>query len=221
VGFTIDEYAEDPSQTRGVQGTGECQVILSGEEIARAADLFGQKFPSLSSGSSTLGISFFRIVPTDLQFIDNSSGGADRGGDEFGLDYHRERVYSVFGDLPQGEGVTMTGDLQSMNADAGEVIVRRGGPADKFFIIVDGEVEVVREEGGEAETVTTLGAGQFFGETAILRDQPRAATVRAVKPTSLLAMDRDTFHSVVAGSLGASDDFDRVLSERLGRGEER
>ena len=50
VSFAIDSYADDLRQTKGVQGTGECNVILNGEEIARVADLFGQKFPDLSPG---------------------------------------------------------------------------------------------------------------------------------------------------------------------------
>src|ERR1700736_5690797 len=41
VAFTIDEYTGDLNQTRGVQGIGECSVLLSGEQIARVADLFG------------------------------------------------------------------------------------------------------------------------------------------------------------------------------------
>ncbi len=63
VAFTIDEYTTDLTQTRGVQGTGECSVLLSGEQIARVADLFGQKFPALSPGA-TMSISFYRITPT-------------------------------------------------------------------------------------------------------------------------------------------------------------
>jgi uncharacterized protein YhbP (UPF0306 family) len=218
VSFTIDDQVDDPSTTRGVQGRGECRVVLGGEEIARAAMLFGDKFPTLASGRSTAGISFFRITPSEVKFIDNTVVSADRGADEFGAVYHGELVYSVFGGLPMNEAVTLTGELQRMSADAGEVIVRQGGPADKFFVIVDGEVEVVREEDGRSETLATLGSGQFFGEMAIMYDQPRAATVRAVRPTLLLAMDRDSFRSVVAGSLGTSDDFDRVLRERLGVG---
>src|SRR6516165_1049445 len=70
VAFTIDEYTDDLSQTRGVQGIGECSVLLSGEEIARVADLFGQKFPSLQPGA-TMSLSFYRITPTEIQFIDN------------------------------------------------------------------------------------------------------------------------------------------------------
>ena len=73
VSFAIDHYSEDLNATQGLQGAGECQVILSGEQIARVADLFGQRFPTLSPGS-TMSISFFRIVPTDLQLIDGTRG---------------------------------------------------------------------------------------------------------------------------------------------------
>ena len=218
VSFTIDEHNDDPATTRGVQGRGECRVVLGGEEIARAAMLFGNKFPTLASGRSTAGISFFRIAPSEVKFIDNTTVSAGRGTDEFGAIYHGHLVYSVFGDLPASEAVTLSGELKRMRVDEGEVVVRQGGPADKFFVIVEGEVEVVREEDGQVETLAHLGGGQFFGEMAIMYDQPRAATVRAVRPTLLLAMDRDSFRSVVAGSLGASEDFDRVLRQRLGVG---
>ena len=92
-------------------------------------------------------------------------------------------------DLPVLLADSVSVTLQTTRADEGEVIVREGGPADKFFIVVEGEVEVVRE-GGQSET---LGPGEFFGEMAIMRDMPRAATVRATKATTLLSMDRDTF----------------------------
>src|SRR5439155_19474132 len=99
--------------------------------------------------------------------------------------------------------------------DAGDVIVRQGAPADKFFIIIDGEVEVVREDDGEHRTLATLSRGQFFGEMAILRDTPRMATVRAVMPTTLFAMERDAFQGHVAGSMGTTQDFDQVIQQRL------
>ena len=92
VAFTVDHYTEDLNQTQGVQGIGECSVLLSGEQIARVADLFGQKFPSLSPGS-TMSISFFRITPTELQFIDNTGANIHLAEGEFGMDFHRERVF--------------------------------------------------------------------------------------------------------------------------------
>ena len=216
VSFAVDEYADDLRQTRGVQGTGDCEVLVSGDEIARVAGLFGEKFPTLSPGDTT-SISFFRITPTDLQFIDNTEAGSEAPEGRFGAEFHKQRSYSVLTDLPEFGAATLAVSMHSVQVEAGEVIVREGEPADKFFIIVDGEVEVLRDVEGGTETIETLGPGHFFGEIAILRDVPRAATVRATRPTTLMWLDRDTFRTLVAQSLRTSEDFDRVIHERLGR----
>ncbi len=213
VSFTIDRYSEDLQKIRGLQGRGECRVILSGEQIARVADLFGQKFPALSPGT-TMTISFFRIVASELQFTDNTDASIHQQEGTFGVEFHRERAYSVFSDLPLQSVSSLTGELQILDFPAGEVIARAGGPADKFFIVVAGTVEVDREGvGGEAPV--SLGPGQFFGELAILRDRPRTATLKAVEPVRLLAMERDTFRDIVAESLGTTKDFDAIVRERL------
>jgi uncharacterized protein YhbP (UPF0306 family) len=213
VSFTIDRYSDDLQKIRGLQGRGECRVILSGEQIARVADLFGQKFPALSPGT-TMTISFFRIVASELQFTDNTDASIHQQEGTFGVEFHRERAYSVFSDLPLQSVSSLTGELQLLDFPAGEVIARAGGPADKFFIVVDGAVEVDREGvGGEAPV--SLGPGQFFGELAILRDRPRTATLKALEPTRVLALARDTFRDIVAESLGTTKDFDAIVRERL------
>jgi uncharacterized protein YhbP (UPF0306 family) len=213
VSFTVDGPSDDLAKIRGLQGRGECRVILSGEQIARVADLFGQKFPALSPGT-TMTISFFRIVASELQFTDNTDASIHQQAGTFGVEFHRERAYSVFGDLPLQSVSSLTGELQILDFPEGEVIARAGGPADKFFIVVDGEVEVGREGvGGDAPA--SLGPGQFFGELAILRDRPRTATLTARKPTRLLAMERDTFRDIVAESLGTTKDFDEIVRARL------
>jgi hypothetical protein len=95
--FAIDEYAEDWRQTKGIQGRGACSVV-EGEEIARAADLFGQKYPQLRPGS-TSAVIFFRIEPDSLEYIDNSRGAEE--GDEFGAEFRRQSAF----DLPAlGDG---------------------------------------------------------------------------------------------------------------------
>jgi CRP-like cAMP-binding protein len=212
VSFAIDEYASDWQQTKGIQGAGNCQVLLDSADIDRIVATFEQKFPSLA-GSLSTELAFFRITPTRLQFIDNTSAS---GGDEGpGIAYHRDLVYSIFHDLPQEEVETVEAQLRTLEVPEGDVIVRQGAPADKFFIVVDGEVEVVRDSDGKTRRLATLGKGQFFGEIAILRDAPRVATVRAVKPTTLFAMERDVFRSLVAQSMGTTGDFDRVIQQRL------
>jgi uncharacterized protein YhbP (UPF0306 family) len=215
VAFTIDEYTDDLSQTRGVQGTGECSPLLSGEHIARVADLFGQKFPALSPGA-TMSIAFYRITPTEVQYIDNRQNRSLSSPGVFGADFHRERSYSVLGGLPTQTAKTISAALQFVEADADTVVARQGGPADKFFIVVDGELEVTREELGSTEAVSTLGPGDLFGEMAILFDKPRGTTARATKPSKLLVLDSATFRSVVAQSLGTTPDFDQIIRDRIG-----
>jgi uncharacterized protein YhbP (UPF0306 family) len=221
VSFTVDEYTDDLSETRGIQATGECSVLLSGEQIARVADLFGQKFPKLAPGS-TMSISFFRIVPTEMQFIDNrsvaqTSANMGRGG-QFGADFRRDRAYSVIANLPPRSVERFVAPLQPMTVSAGEPIVRQGTPADKLLIIVEGEADVIQDVEGRTDTVATLRGGDLFGEASVMRDQPRAATVTATTDVKLLALERDTFRDLIADALGVTHDFDQVLRERLNPG---
>jgi len=211
VSLAIDQYAEDWHETKGIQAAAEAQVVLNPTELTRVVALFEQKYPPLA-GRLGSGVSLFRITPTELQFIDNAETDASSGG---GVSYQRDVVFSVFRDLPKEEIETVAAKLQTVQVGPGDVIVRQGAPADKFFIIVDGEVEVMHEQDGETKRLATLATGQFFGEMAILRDSPRMATVRAVGQTTLFAMDRDAFRGLVAQSMGTTQDFDQVIQQRL------
>ena len=81
VGFAVDEYSDDPGATKGVQGTGRA-IPAAGEDMAKAGDLFGQKFPHIRPGASG-AVSFFRIEPAELHFIDNSKGDGTPESDEY------------------------------------------------------------------------------------------------------------------------------------------
>jgi uncharacterized protein len=89
--FAIDEYSDDWRQTKGIQGRGKCSVV-EGEGIAKAADLFGQKYPQLRPGS-TSAVVFYRIDPGDLEYIDNSAGVEE--GDDFGADFRRKSAFDI------------------------------------------------------------------------------------------------------------------------------
>jgi nucleotide-binding universal stress UspA family protein len=76
----------------------------------------------------------------------------------------------------------------------GELIVREGDTATGCFIIASGQVEVVKGEHSAHPTVlTTLGAGEFFGEMAVIDDHPRSASVRALEATECVAIGRVEF----------------------------
>ena len=73
VSFAIDEYSADWRKTRGIQATGEAEVLLRPDDVSRAVELFAEKFPSLERGQPA-NVSFFRISPSDIQFIEGSEG---------------------------------------------------------------------------------------------------------------------------------------------------
>jgi len=82
--------------------------------------------------------------------------------------------------------------LRAQKVDRGTIIARRGEPAHSMYLIVDGEVEIkLRHQH------VRLGAGNFFGEVAALRQSRRSATVIALSPTRLLALDAADLHSLM------------------------
>jgi CRP-like cAMP-binding protein/Zn-dependent protease len=75
-----------------------------------------------------------------------------------------------------------------------EELITQGGPGDRFYVIASGRAEVIRD----GAPVDSVGKGMYVGEVALLRDVPRTATVRAVTPMRVFALDREGFELVVA-----------------------
>lgn len=75
---------------------------------------------------------------------------------------------------------------------SGEFIVRQGEPGDCMFVIQEGQVEVVREEGGREVRLSLLGEKDFFGEVPLFERERRSASVRAVGEVRVLTVDRKT-----------------------------
>lgn len=76
----------------------------------------------------------------------------------------------------------------------GTTIIQQGAAGNHFFIVYEGQVVATRLAPEHPEPVTFLhAAGDYFGELALLRDEPRAATVVAATDVQLLSMDRATF----------------------------
>lgn len=79
---------------------------------------------------------------------------------------------------------------------AGAEVFRQGEPGDKFYLIVRGRFQVLRED----NVIATLEDGDCFGEIALVTDHPRNATVRATRSSTCLALDRPHFQELLAGS---------------------
>jgi MFS family permease len=124
------------------------------------------------------------------------------------LDPARTRLLEqpIFAGLPASRLEAAARLMVEVPIRAGEVIVRQGDPADRFYVVADGAVRVTQApEGGRAEVhLRDLGPGDVFGEIGLLRRSPRTATVTASAPGTLLALDADAFHDLVGSGPGLS-----------------
>jgi CRP/FNR family cyclic AMP-dependent transcriptional regulator len=103
---------------------------------------------------------------------------------------------------------------------AGSIVLEEGTMGPRMMVVLSGEVEILRrDQTGVQRAIATLGAGEILGELGLLLDLPRTATVRALAPLQVFAMDRTAFQELVDASdpaalrLGLS--LSRVLAVRL------
>jgi serine/threonine-protein kinase len=96
----------------------------------------------------------------------------------------------------------------------GDLIIREGEAGDAAYIIVSGRCRAFRDIGEQQETLETMGPGDVFGEMALLLDEPRAASVEALEPSTLLVLDRATLTEGL-GVEGWTGALVRALAERF------
>jgi ABC-type lipoprotein export system ATPase subunit/CRP-like cAMP-binding protein len=100
----------------------------------------------------------------------------------------------------------------------GEVIIREGDVADKFYLITNGEVEVLQARHGNA-VVARLSSGQYFGEIGLLHAGRRTATVRAAGDedtiVEVVAISRDLFTALLTESNMTRNEIILIMRQRL------
>jgi len=98
----------------------------------------------------------------------------------------------------------------------GDLLVKEGDAAVAFYVVCQGQLEVVKGLGQKGERVVgTLNPGDFFGEMALLDGFPRGASVRAVTDCECLVLTRWDFLGEVRGSIQMALAILPVLSRRL------
>jgi CRP-like cAMP-binding protein len=130
------------------------------------------------------------------------------------------RAYNLFlaralPSLTASEKASASGMLEKVGYEAGETIIRQGDRADRFYVVGEGEVEVVREGDGGEERLAVLTEGHFFGEIGLLTGMPRTATVRAHTDVDVFVLEADEFLNLITRSRGAQADVDSEIAERV------
>jgi ABC-type lipoprotein export system ATPase subunit/CRP-like cAMP-binding protein len=112
-----------------------------------------------------------------------------------------QRMDRALDTLSQQQVTQISTRLEPVTYRAGSIIYRQGDVADRFYIIIKGQVQVNAEHPSGAEiTVAVLGKGQYFGGTGLLEGKLRTATVRTEADAVLMVLDRDTFRQLALDS---------------------
>jgi MFS family permease len=122
------------------------------------------------------------------------------------------RSIPIFAPLPGTPLEHLAARLVPLRLDAGEVVVRQGDAGDRFYVVVEGTVEI----SVDGESISELGPGGYFGEIALIRDVPRTATATAREPVVLYALEREDFLAAVTGHAPSEQAAEDVASARLG-----
>lgn len=110
----------------------------------------------------------------------------------------------------------ITHKMTRLSYAAGTTIIAEGALADRFYIIARGAAVVYRRQPDGGETVVRqLGSADYFGEIGLLQGIPRTATVRAASDLDVLALDRESFLSMVAESDLVSAEIAALMQQRL------
>jgi MFS family permease len=118
----------------------------------------------------------------------------------------------IFRPLPMPAIDVLALHVDHTEVPAGREVIHQGDRGDRFYVIKDGEAEVI----GDGRLIRTMGPGEGFGEIALLRDTPRTTTVRARTALRLYMLDRLHFVSAVSGYQSSGREADTLMLDRLG-----
>jgi MFS family permease len=124
------------------------------------------------------------------------------------------RRIAIFAQLPEPVLERLAAGAVPVEVAADQVVVSRGEVGNHFYAIAGGRAVVERDDG----TTRELGPGDFFGEIALLRDVPRTATVRALEPLRIYALERAEFIAAVTGHEPTLAATEHVVMSRLPAG---
>lgn len=120
----------------------------------------------------------------------------------------------VFQNMTPVELTEIANQMDAEEFQAGADIISQGAPGDKFYLIREGKVVVVVSDATGEHVTATLGPGNFFGETALLTNEPRDATVRAVEATDLYTLGKEHFLAAVERSPSFRNQLLRAFAGR-------
>jgi MFS family permease len=188
-----------PDELRG-RGTG---ILMTVATIAGAAGAFALPVLVVNVGAAqALGVSGVAMVVASIAGLALMGSAATRPLSRFEATLAEVAKLPIFAGVPGSRLEAALTHLREVPVKAGEVVIRQGQPADRFYMIESGNF-VVTQQGapdGPAAVLRRLGSNEVFGELGLLREAPRTATVTAESDGTLLELDGADFLRLVGAS---------------------
>jgi len=103
----------------------------------------------------------------------------------------------LFQDLTPAEMDELLIHMRMIRTQKGFEIIRQGDSWDSFYVILSGKVSVKMKKGGKTRSLGRLGRGEFFGEMALLTQQPRNATITSEEISELMVLKKAEFDNIL------------------------
>jgi CRP/FNR family transcriptional regulator, cyclic AMP receptor protein len=117
----------------------------------------------------------------------------------------------LFAGCSKGELEQIAHIADEIDLNEGKEMTRQGSRGREFFVLLEGEADVTKD----GQSINKLGAGDFFGEIALVADSPRTATVTATSPVRTLVITDRSFRRLLEEQPEIQNKVLQALAERL------
>ena len=158
----------------------------------------------------------YRVNRTKVELSKAERIGVDFVGDAASFLPESLRSVPLFSRLPDAIIARMTSRFKTEAVSLGNELIVEGEDRSKFFIIAQGQVEVLSKGvHGSNLRIALLTEGEFFGETDLVSDKPSDVTVRTITPCVLLTFSRKDLDAVLKELPTLKEEFRKAIDEHL------
>lgn len=125
-------------------------------------------------------------------------------------------LQALLGDIEPEALALLKARLEWVALTSGETLMVQGEPGDAMYIVISGRLRAyIRSEDGDERMVREMSRGQVIGELSLYTDEPRSASVVAIRDSVLVRLDQGAFKDLLASSAQLSILLTRQIIHRL------
>src|ERR671910_2176184 len=125
------------------------------------------------------------------------------------------RRVPLFAGLSEGDLERLYQMAETVSVPAGHLVLQEGDPGHALYVVLDGELEITKRQGGQDILLAVSRAGEFLGEMSLLEQTPRSASVRTSQESRLLVISQAAFQTLLSCSPSAPLRILHTLTSRL------